>query len=262
MRSLIASILVFAALMLSCGDSATEITGTLPVVTGITVDSVSSKGDTIVVIWNELTGTQIEGYFVWFKVRIEDPWMLLNTVNDAVAIHIADRSAFYTVMGYDGTNTSSDIGLSDNTRAENLSEMKQPASVRPMGFRIDTEGDSIVSGDPSSPDFHQQFTIKFDELSGERFIFPGASHPELWPGGVKTMVSSIGGFVAPALDDSISWQDSIFYGGDFFLALENGYFCRLDGLITVPDTSSLSDTLVISGQLQPMTNVRVFNQTW
>ncbi len=262
MRFLMASVLVFFALFLSCGDSATEITGTLPIVTGITVDSISSKGDTVVVTWNKLTGTRIEGYLVWFKVKFDDPWMLLDTVNDTLVTHIADRSAFYNVMGYYGSDTSSDIGLSDNTRAENLPGVKQPDSVRPMGFRIDIEGDSIVYGNPSSPEFHQQFTIILDELSEERFIFPGTAHPELWPGGAKTMISSIGGFVAPALDDSTSWQDSILYGGNFFLALENGHYCRLDGIVISPDTSAWSDTLVIDGQLQPMTNVRVFNQTW
>ncbi len=260
MRVSVASLIMLVSVTLysSCGDSATEISGTLPVVTGITVDSVASKGDTIVVTWTALTGTQIEGYLLWSRVKIEDPWELLEVVYQNTGIHIADRSAYYTVMAFYGDNTSSDTGLSDNTRTESLSETRLPVSTEPVGFRIDLEGDSLISGNPSSPEFHQQFTVAVDSLSGERFIYPGTANP--WPGGAKTMVSSSGGYVAPAPNDSILWQDSISYGANFFLALESGYYCKLNGLEISPDTLTVPDTLIIDGQYQPIQSVRVFNQ--
>lgn len=263
MRVLAASfiILVSIALFSGCGDSATEISGTLPVVTGIAVDTIESKGDTIVVTWDELTDINIDGYFLWFRVNAEDPWMLVNAVVENAAVHIADRSAYYTVMAYYGNDTSMDIGLSDNTNTESLSEIVEPAS-KPLGFRIDTEGDSLISGDPSSLEFHQQFTIAVDRPSGNRFVFQGVAHPEIWPGGAETMVSSSGGFVAPDPDDSALWQDSILFGGDFFLALETGYYCRLNGLAVSPDIPGDPDTLNIDGQFQPLAGIRVFNQTW
>lgn len=251
--------LVFITLYSNCADSATEISGTLPIVTGITVDSVASSGDTIVVTWTALTGTQIEGYYLWTRTGFEGLWILAEIVDENVGTHIADRSAYYTVMAYNGDDTSSDTGLSDNTRARSLSEIRQYLATRPVGFRIDLEGDSLITGDPFSPNFQQQFTVTFDPLSENKYIYPGTAYPELWPGGAETMVSSSGGFVAPAPDDSTQWQDSISYGGNFFLALENGYYCKLTGLAIHPDTLAMVDTLIIDGQVQPIRGVRVFN---
>lgn len=254
--------LTYIALYSNCGDSSTEISGTLPVVTGITVDSVASIGDTIVVTWTALTGTQIEGYFLWTRTESESPWSLVEIVDQNVGTHIAEESAFYTVMAFYGDNTSSDTGIPDNTRAELVSEIRQLLARKPVGFRVDLEGDSLITGDPSSLDFQQQFIVAFDPLSGNKYIYPGTANPEIWPAGAETMVSSSGGFVAPDPNDSTYWQDSISYGGNFFLALENGYYCMLTGLAIHPDTLAMVDTLVIDGQLQTIRSVRVFNCTW
>jgi hypothetical protein len=250
------TILVSVAFLSGCGDSATEITGTLPVVTGITVDSLASRGDTIVVTWTALNGTDIEGYLLWSRINIGDPWTLLEVVDLNYAEHIADRSAYYTVMAFDGENTSSSTGIPDDSRADNLTETEQAFTGRPVGFRVDLEGDSLVTGDPASLNFSQQFTIALDPYSEELYIYPGTAHPESWPGGARTMVSPLGGFVAPSPGDSTLWKDSLLFGGTFFLSLESGHYCMLNS-----QQSSL-DTLLIDGQLQPIMNVRVFNQPW
>ncbi|MCK5063889.1 MAG: hypothetical protein KAQ97_01330 [Candidatus Fermentibacteraceae bacterium] len=264
MKIIVASLIIMAFITLytSCGDSATEITGTLPIVTGITVDSAASIGDTIVVTWTALSDTQIEGYFLWTRTESENPWILVEVADQNIGTHIADRSAFYTVMAFFGNNTSSDTGLPDNTRAELLSESRQFLTMKPVGFRVDIEGDSLIPGNPSSLDFHQQFTVAFDPLSENKYIYPGTAKPAIWPGGAGTMVSSSGGFVAPAPSDTTQWQDSISYGGNFFLALEDGYFCMLTGFAIHPDTLAMVDTLIIDGQLQTIKSVRVFNSTW
>ena len=264
MRALAASLIMLVSIVLvsSCGDSATEITGTLPIVTGIAIDTIASRGDTIVVTWDALTDLEIDGYFLWFRINAENPWTLANTTVENASVHIADRSAFYTVMAFHGENTSSDIGLSDNTNTIRLPEIVETTLLAPLGFRIDTDGDSLVSGDPTSPDFHQHFTVAFDKLTGERFIFPGAAHPDEWPGGRKTNVSVAHGFVAPAADDTTLWQDSILFNGDFFLLFREGRYCRLNAQEVFPDTLGHPDTLYIEGQFQPQYKLRVFNQTW
>ena len=264
MRICVVSIimLVFITLYSSCGDAATEITGTLPVVTGITVDSIASKGDTIVVTWTALTGTQIEGYLLWTRINPANLWVLLEVVDQNIASHIADRSAYYTVMAFNGDDTSSDTGVSANTRTDELSEIRQYFSAIPVGFRVDLEGDSLISGDPASPDFQQQFTVAFDTLGGNRYIYSGNAHRLLWPGGEETSVSSTGGFVGPSPNDSTLWRDSIYYGGDFFLSLDNGYYCKFSASNTDPDTLTMADTLIINGELQPIMSVRVFEQSW
>ena len=264
MKIWVASIilLVFITLYSACGDSATEISGTLPIVTGITIDSVSSRGDTIVVTWAALTGTQIEGYLLWSRIKPGNPWVLLDVVYQNTATHIADRSAFYTVMAFNGDDTSSDTGISANTRTDKLSEIRKYFSTISVGFRIDLEGDSLVSGDPTSPDFQQQFIVAFDTLGGSRYVYSGNANRLLWPGGAETSVSLSGGFVAPAPNDSTQWRDSIFYGGNFFLELDNRYYCKLNASNTEPDTLTMTDTLIIDGELQPIRNVRVFDQSW
>lgn len=255
----VAAIAFMLAVAAGCADSATEVTGTLPVVSGIMVDTLASRGDTIVVSWTPLDSTLVEGYFLWTRPGIEGPWTLATTSSTSPAVHIANQSAYYTVMAYNGDDTSSEIGLSDNTKTEGLQETRQVFSGRPVGFRIDTLGDSLVSGDPSSPEFNQQFVVAIS-FTLERFIYPGNARPEQWPGGARTKISDIGGLVAPAPDDTVRWDDSILYGGNFFLALDNQYYCLLEGSQTLPDTSGLADTLVIDGQIQPIRGVRVFNQ--
>jgi hypothetical protein len=113
-----------------------------------------------------------------------------------------------------------------------------------------------VVGDPFSPDFAQQFTLAPDTTGERLYIYPGTAHPASWPGGARTRVAPAGTLVAPAPEDSTMWKDSLLCGTNIFVALEDGHYC----LLYSQDCSA--DTLRLSGQLQPLANVRVFNQTW
>lgn len=242
-----------------CGDSATEIVGTLPVVENITVDTLASKGDTIFVTWTALDSTLVDGYYLWTRSYVEGAWTLAALCEENVGVHIASQSAFYSVMAFKGTNSSSAPGISANTKTESLEDIRQVFQLKPVGFIVDLEGDSLIAGDPSSPTFAQQFVVAMD-MAGERYIYPGSAHHEMWPGGERTKISSRYGFVAPAPDDSVNWRDSITYGGNFFLGLENNYYLMIKGTSTLPDTASLSDTLVLRTQIQPIRGLRVFNE--
>ncbi|MEA3265868.1 MAG: hypothetical protein U9P42_02850 [Candidatus Fermentibacteria bacterium] len=253
------SLVAMIALVAGCGDSATEIIGTLPVVTEVTVDTLASKGDTIVITWTAMDTTLVDGYFLWTRQMIEGPWSLVETCDNNVGVHIANGSGYYSVMAFQGTDTSSDISISANTKTDGISEIRELFALKPVGFRIDMEGDSLIAGDPALLEFSQQFVVAINWL-GERHIFPGNANPDLWPGGARTRISSRGGFVAPAPEDTLLWNDSISYGGDFFLALDNGHYCMLKGSSTLPDTATMTDTLVLRGQIQPLMGVRVFNQ--
>jgi len=254
-----ASLVVMIAFFAGCGDSATEIKGTLPVVTGVTIDTLASKGDTIAITWTALDSTLVDGYFLWTRPFIEGAWSLAAVCDHNAGFHVANGSGYYSVMAFQGIDNSSDISLSVNTKTEGISQIRELFALKPVGFRLDMEGDSLIAGNPASLEFSQQFIVAMDWL-GERYIFPGNANPDLWPGGAKTRISSIGGLVAPAPDDTLLWRDSISYGGDFFLALDNGHYCMLKGTSTFPDTASMTDTLVLSGQIQPIMGVRVFNE--
>lgn len=248
------------AMYTGCGDSATQIQGTLPVVTGIVLDTLASKGDTVTVTWTALDTTLVEGYFLWTRIGLEGHWSLASVCGRNAGSHIANQSAYYTVTAFNGENGSSDIGLAVNTKTNGITEKREVFAFRPVGFRIDMEGDSLIAGDPSSFEFSQQFVVAFDFLSAQRYIYPGNARPEMWPGGERTRISAVGGFVAPAPTDSVHWSDSIAYGGDFFLALNSGYYCKLDGSHTLPDTLTMTDSLVIDGQVQSIRGLRVFNE--
>ncbi len=258
MKKFLIAAVVMAAIYTGCGDSATEVAGTLPVVTGITVDTLSSRGDTIVVMWDPVQSAEVEGYFLWNRTNLEGPWYLASTSETSPGVHIASRSGYYTVMAFSGNNTSSDTGLSDNTKTTGLSEIREAFSGRPVGFRVDIQGDSLIAGDPSDPGFNQHFVVAMD-FALQRYVFPGSARPEIWPGGARTLISDRGGFVAPSPGDTLLWDDSIRYGGNFYLSLDNNYFCLMNGAQTLPDTLTMTDTLVIDGQLQPIQGVRVFN---
>ncbi len=260
MKILIAiSLLAVIAVFSGCGDSATEITGTLPIVTGVTIDTLTSRGDTVVVTWTALDTTLVDGYFVWTRPNIEGNWSLAVTTESNVGVHIANQSGFYGVMAFAGIDNSADMSITVNTKTDILSEIRQEYALRPVGFRIDVEGDSLIAGDPTSLEFQQQFVVAPNWI-GERYIFRGDAHPELWPSGSRTRISSIGGYVAPAPNDTVSWADSILFGGDFFIRLDNNYYCMLKGSHTFPDTASMTDTLVFKGQIQPLMGLRVFSE--
>jgi len=242
-----------------CGDSATEIVGTLAVVQDIAIDTLASRGDTIVITWTAMDTTLVDGYYLWTRQYIDGAWTLAAICDENAGSHIANKSAFYSVMAFKGTNSSSAPGISTNTKTESLEDIRQMFQLQPVGFIVDLEGDSLISGDPVSPVFAQQFVVAMD-LTGGRYIYPGTAHSDIWPGGAGTKVSSRGGFVAPSPDDSINWRDSISYGGNFFLSLDNNYYCMIRGTNTLPDTVSMSDTLVLRTQVQPIRGVRVFNE--
>ncbi len=260
MKLLIAiSLLGVIAVFSGCGDSATEITGTLPIVTGISIDTLTTTGDTVVVTWTALDTTLVDGYFLWTRPTMEGNWTLATATENNVGVHIANQTGFYGVMAFSGTDNSADMSMTVNTKTEILSEIRQEFAFKPVGFRIDIDGDSLIAGDPTSSEFAQHFVVAMNWI-GERYVFRGNAHPELWPGGSKTMISSSYGFVAPAPDDSLSWSDSISFGGDFFIALDNNYYCMLKGTHTLPDTASMTDTLVIRGQIQPIMGLRLFSE--
>ncbi|MCD6588499.1 MAG: hypothetical protein J7K88_08105 [Candidatus Fermentibacteraceae bacterium] len=260
MKAIVAvGLLVTVSVFIGCGDSATEINGTLPVVTGITVDTLASHGDTIVVTWTAMDTTLVDGYFLWTRREVEGPWTLAALCKNNAGVHIASRSVFYTVMAFKGDDTSSGVGLSANTKTVQVSEIRELFNLRPVGFRVDVTGDSIIAGNPASPEFAQQFVVAVN-VNGVRYIYPGTVNPEQWPGGARTRIARGTGFIAPSPDDSILWKDSVSYGDDFFLAVGDGHYCLLTGTHTFPDTAAFTDTLVLKGQIQPIVNVRVFNE--
>ncbi len=242
-----------------CGDSATEIVGTLAIVQDIAIDTLASKGDTIFVTWAAMDTTLVDGYYLWTRQYIEGAWTLAAICDKNAGSHIANQASFYSVMAFKGTNSSSEPGISANTKTVSLEDMRQMFQLKPVGFIIDLEGDSLIAGDPASPVFAQQFVVAIN-FAGERYIYPGSAHSEIWPGGARTKISARGGFVAPSPDDSIHWKDSISYGGNFFLSLNNNYYCMIKGTSTLPDTATMSDTLVLRTQVQPIRGVRVFNE--
>ncbi len=247
----------FILALSGCGDSATEITGTLPVVTGITVDTLASKGDTIAVTWTELDSTLVDGYMLWVRKGIDGPWTLATTSTTNATAHIAHYAGYYTVTAYKGDNTSADTGLTANCKTEALTESRVAFTGKPAGYILDMEGDSLIAGDPADENFMQDFVVAVNSQM-ERLIYSGNAHPEIWPGGANTRISDSAWIVAPAPESS-RWVDSITYGGSFSLALENNYYSLLEGFHTIPDTLTLRDTLVIDGEYQPVRGVRVFN---
>lgn len=256
--TVVSVLLVMVSLFTGCGDSATAITGTLPVVTGIALDTLNSKGDTLIVSWTPMDSTLVEGYFLWSRQGTEGAWILASSVETSPGIHYANSAAFYTVTAFNGDNISADIGIPVNTRTVGLEENRTEFMGRAVGYKIDVTGDSLITGDPTSSEFNQDFVVAIT-MELERFVYNGSAKPNLWPGGSRTAISSRGGSVAPAPDDPTAWSDSILYGENMFLSLASNHYCLLCQSQTLPDTLTLTDSLVIDGQIQPLRGIRVFN---
>ncbi|MBC8428924.1 MAG: fibronectin type III domain-containing protein [FCB group bacterium] len=81
--------------------------GTLPVVTGLTIDESASEERTVYLSWDPVTSEEIDGYYVWFKSNGSGNWDKISTTSNTSCTHEASCAGDYVVTAYEGENTSS-----------------------------------------------------------------------------------------------------------------------------------------------------------
>ncbi|MCK4670907.1 MAG: Ig-like domain repeat protein [Candidatus Aegiribacteria sp.] len=93
-------------LMAGCaGDDPSGPTGDLPNVSNVAIGS-ASVGKTVVLTWDAITGTDIDGYKVYFKTDGEGTGNEIADVTTNTYTHDASSAGTYVVKAYEGDNYS------------------------------------------------------------------------------------------------------------------------------------------------------------
>ena len=79
--------------------------GTLPTVTGLTIDEALSEGVSVVLYWNPVQG-EVDGYVIYFKENAEGDWDYAGDVTDTTFTHEASCAGYYSVRAYLGSEFS------------------------------------------------------------------------------------------------------------------------------------------------------------
>ncbi|MBN1433677.1 hypothetical protein JW921_02885 [Candidatus Fermentibacterales bacterium] len=115
-RIAVVSLGVLAIALMACeGDNPSEPGGTLPTVTGLTVDWASSEGNSIVLNWTAVTGETIDGYEVYFSATEGGTWSEVGDVTGTTFTHTATSAGYYSVRAYEGDNFSEAYATAVNT---------------------------------------------------------------------------------------------------------------------------------------------------
>jgi len=217
-------------LMTGCvgDDPAGPDTGTLPVVTGLTIDESESSGRTIYLSWDPVTSEEIDGYYVWFKSNGTGGWETVDTTSNTSCIHEAPCAGKYVVTAYEGENTSSDNSNEEATMPNFIQatytiwDNRAPTSAY-SGFRFGSTGGEYRYV-TSSTDFdvycydggagHDTWLY-----SGDYGTFGNGYHTDIW----AELVS----YAYPSPSDS-SWNHGYAAAGDIFICeLYDGYFVKM-----------------------------------
>lgn len=103
---------MIAAIAGCAGDDSSGTTGDLAVVQNLEIDA-SSTGRTVVLVWSAVA--DVEGYKVYFKADATGNYVEAGDVTGTTFTHSAVVAGEYSVMAYDGDNTSSGYATAVST---------------------------------------------------------------------------------------------------------------------------------------------------
>ncbi len=164
-------------LMAGCaGDDPSGPSGTLPTVTGLEIGAASAGRD-VVLAWDAVTGTDVDGYKLYFREEDTGTWAEVADVTTNTATHgNATAAGYYAVKAYEGSdyseNNSNIVNTlpSDVTATYTIYDNYSPIG-QPSGFIFgETTGQT---GSASSTEFDQDI-YAFDEdtpLTGDDTVW-------------------------------------------------------------------------------------------
>ena len=202
----VSSMLAAALLIAGCGSDPSTPTGTLPQVTGLTVVDSLCGGTTVFLSWSPVDS--VTGYRVYYDESGAGFWDELEAVEDTFTTHDADRAYYYTVLAFEGVDTSEDYADPVHTRPNDCGyyilwdNYASTDSVNAIIFG-ETSG---VTGRAEDENFVQSAYIYDGGWAQSPVgIYSGAAG--VWGNGMATpFVKSNSALVAP----EVGYEDSLF----------------------------------------------------
>lgn len=163
--------IIFMAVMIAAiagcaGDDSTDPEGDLAVVQDLQIDA-TSTGRTVVLVWSAVA--DVEGYKVYFKADASGNYVEAGEVTGTTYTHAASVAGEYSVMAYDGDNTSSGYATAVSTMPVMVTGTYQiydnyaPADYHSGFIFGETSGQT---GYASEPGFMQDI-YAFDDSKGD-----------------------------------------------------------------------------------------------
>ncbi|MCD4848767.1 MAG: hypothetical protein K8R76_11340 [Candidatus Aegiribacteria sp.] len=97
-------------------------TGTLPTVTGLTIDEALSEGMSVVLNWNPVAG-DADGYVIYFKANAKGGWVSVGDVSLTTFNHQATCAGLYSVKAYLGSEFSENYSNTVSTMPNEISTL-------------------------------------------------------------------------------------------------------------------------------------------
>jgi len=252
------------ALLVACeGDNPSGGTGTLPVVTGITVNESASQGVDVVIEWDALT-EEVDGYYVYFSTS-GSSWTQVGDVTGTTYTHTASSAGYYTVMAYLGDDTSSDYGTSDNDLPNVFTGYEIYDNYAPAdyfsGFYFGLDGgeDGLAGTEPFAS---QKDVFAYDPNQNPLEIWLYSGDVDPWPQGSHTEITYMeaGGNPGAAPSSGYSTTMEILADDVLFLELADGYWVKMIVTdIEGPVGGSANGTgVAFNYEIQPINGLRLF----
>lgn len=266
-RFIVMGLATALVLLTACeGDNPGGEGGTLPVVTGLTVDWAQSDGVDINLDWDAVS--DVDGYNVYFRATSSGTWTEVGDVTTTTYTHTASSAGYYAVEAYKGSDTSealsSEVSTMPNiiTTEYEIYDNYAPADWH-SGFIFGlTAGETGLAG---SSAFVQDI-YAYDPWTdpGRAALYSGDYGP--FGDGNETWMIGLGDpgcdNAGAAPDVSAGWWDNgeVWEGDVIFCELYDGYFAKMYiNYLEGPVGGSSNGTgIAFTYEIQPQAGIRLF----
>ncbi len=255
------------ALIAGCaGDDPAGPGGTLPTVTGLTLDESASSGVSVVLAWTAVTDA--DGYKVWFSTTSGGTWTEVGDVTGTTYTHTASSAGYYTVTAYAGEDTSEGYATAVDDMPNVVST---EYSIYDNYAPADWHSGFIFGLNSGETGFASQGSFVQDIYAYDPWTDPGRA--ALYSGdygpfgnGNETMMFGLGdgGYSNPgaAPDAGAGWWDNgeVWSGDVIFCELFDGYYAKMyiNDVYGPVGGSSNGTGIDFTYEIQPIEGLRLF----
>lgn len=226
--------------------------GTVPDVTGLTIDEALSEGVSVVLYWDPVPG-DVDGYVIYFKENGEGEWVSVGDVPVTTFTHEAPCAGYYSVKAYLGSEFSENYSNTVSTMPNIISTVytiwdnHAPANEHNAFIFGEISG---VTGHPHSSSFIQDiYCYDGSWLTSPVGFFSGANAP--FGNGNETIMFACGsqGWTnyGAAPGEAYDWWETGYIIQDdvIFAHLHDDYFVKVY-VIDIPEYPALPFSYGIS----------------
>ncbi len=277
MKKLLVSALVLGMIVMSgcAGDDPEGPEGTLPIVQDLAIGA-ASAGNSIVLTWSAVE--DVDGYTVYFRETASGSWTEVGDVATTTFTHVASAAGYYTVMAYEGEDTSEGYATEVNTLPNVITTVytiydRWSPADKPSAFQFGANGGQTGMAGSS---FEKDIYAWDEQTDGDTIVrlYSGTYGPyaggSSYGGNPTYMADPDGTYGYCSEYGTGSWYENYpLYESDsaVFCALPfsggDVIYVKMFDLNIAPDPDSNRGTMVsFQYEYQPLANITVFTSNY